>query len=175
MDRSPSAVYPISVAPLLFFDIETTGLRPDRGAKITDVAVVDHADVRFDWTRGREISPFADALIALLGHLRAGVAIGHNLQFDFRFVAYEADRLGVPGPRLQYIDTLGLARQLLDEVADFQLSTLLAHFDQASESELHTALGDAWATRALFWALVEHGDLRTLAEAGVKHLDWTAF
>ncbi len=175
MPRPSSAAYPIRVAPLLFFDIETTGLRPDRGARITEMAVVDHAAVRYDWKRSRETTPLADALVALIGQLEQGIVVGHNLSFDFRFVAYEADRLGLPGPRLQYIDTLGLARQLLDGTADFQLSTLLSHFDLSPKTELHTALGDAWATRALFWALVEHGALRTPAEAGVKPLDWASF
>mgnify|MGYP006281351945 CR=1 FL=1 len=175
MARPPSADYPISIASLLFFDIETTGLRPDRGAMITEVAVVDHAAIRYDWKRNRDTMSLADQLPVLIKHLSQGVVVGHNLHFDFRFVAYEADRLGILGPRLQYIDTLGLARTLLDRTTDFQLSMLLARFDRSPESELHTALGDAWATRALFWALVDHGGLRTLAEAGLKPLDWTAF
>jgi DNA polymerase III epsilon subunit-like protein len=160
---------------LLFFDIETSGLRPDRGARITELAVVDHAAVRYDWKQNRDGSPLTEELPILTQHLSRGVVIGHNLQFDFRFIAYEADRLGIPGPRLLYIDTLGLAPQLLDRTADFRLETLLAYFSLSPEVELHTARGDAWATRALFWALVEEGDLDTLADAGLKRLDWTAF
>lgn len=175
MVRPPLAAYPIRVAPLLFFDIETTGLRPDRGAQITEVAVVDHTAVRYDWKRSREATPLADALVALIGHLERGIVVGHNLAFDFRFVAYEADRLGLPGPRLQYIDTLGLARRLLDKTANFQLGTLLTHLDQPPEAALHTALGDAQATRALFWALIDHGGLDTLADAGMRRLDWASF
>jgi DNA polymerase III epsilon subunit-like protein len=175
MARPSLAKYPISVASLLFFDLETTGLRPDRGARITELAVVDHATVRYDWKHKRGRTSVAEQLPILIDHLSRGVVVGHNLQFDFRFVAYEADRLGLPGPRLQYIDTLGLARRLLNESADFQLGMLLSHFGISLTSEVHTALGDAWATRALFWALVKHSGLRTLAEANVKPLSWTTF
>lgn len=166
---------PIEVASLLFFDIETTGLRPDRGARITEIAVVDRERVRLDWRRAPDTTDEAPPLPALFDHLRTGVVVGHNLQFDFRFVAYEADRLGLRGPTVRFIDTLGLARRLLDRTSDVQLGTLVSYFDCAPDGDLHTALGDARATRALFWKLVEHADLRTLADAGLKRLDWTTF
>lgn len=166
---------PIEVASLLFFDIETTGLRPDRGAQITEIALVNHTGICFDWKHERDSSELSGQLITLFGHFRNSVVVGHNLQFDFRFVAYEADRRDLRGPTVRFIDTLGLARRLLDRISDARLEVLLSHFDLSPDGELHTAIGDARATRALFWKLVEHGNLNMLADAGLKRLNWTTF
>ncbi len=88
---------PIEVASLAFFDIETTGLRPDRGARITET-VLDRDGVRFNWERDSvNDSTFPSQLPCLFDHLCAGVVVGHNVQFDLRFVAYEADRHGYRG------------------------------------------------------------------------------
>ncbi|WP_146110112.1 hypothetical protein [Salinibacter sp. 10B] len=47
----------------MFFDLETTGLRPDRGARITEMAVVDQECIRFDWAADAEPPSDADALL----------------------------------------------------------------------------------------------------------------
>lgn len=79
--------------PLFFFDLETTALRPDRGGRIREMAVVDVQGLRFDW-RSDATPPRDDAvahqLPRLVDHLEAGIVVGHNLQFDFRFVTYES-------------------------------------------------------------------------------------
>lgn len=168
---------PLRTASLVFFDLETTGLRPDRGGRIREMAVVDQNGVRFDW-RSDETPPRDDVVAAqlpvLIDHLEADVVVGHNLQFDFRFVTYEAERLGLSGVDVRFVDTLGLARSLLDASEDHQLGTLLGRFDAAPDEELHTAVGDALATRALFWHLVEHGGLHTLADIDLRRLQWNA-
>ncbi|NBC16964.1 MAG: 3'-5' exonuclease [Bacteroidetes bacterium] len=168
----------IRVAPLLFFDIETTGLRPDRGARITEMALVDRGEVRFAWegaSSAPDEHPVAAQLPPLLQHLQAGVVVGHNVSFDVGFIAYEAERVGYAGPRIWYIDTLALSRRLLPSRGDYRLDGLLAHFDLVPEAPLHTAVVDARATQALFWSLVDRGELETLADAGVRRLDWTTF
>lgn len=166
---------PLRTAPLFFFDLETTALRPDRGGRIREMAVVDQNGIRFDW-RGDAASPRDDAvahqLPKLVDHLEAGIAVGHNLHFDVRFLTYEAERLGLGGLDLRFADTLGLARSLLDVPDTYQLGALLSHFDAEPEEDLHTAVGDALATRTLFWHLVEHGGLQTLSDAHVQRLQW---
>lgn len=169
---------PLRTASLVFFDLETTGLRPDRGGRIREMAVVDQDGVRFDW-RSDAASPSDDTVAAqlstLVDHLNSGIVIGHNVQFDFRFLTYERQRLselGLGGLSLRFADTLGLARRLLPNRDDHQLGALLTRFDAAPAEELHTAVGDALATRTLFWHLVDHGDLETLADVGVKRLRW---
>ena len=168
---------PLRTASLVFFDLETTALRPDRGGRICEMAVVDEQGIRFDW-RSSEAPPRDDAVAVqlprLIEHLEAGGVVGHNLSFDFRFVTYEAERLGLGGIDVCFADTLGLARSLLDAPDTHQLGMLLGHFDAAPEEELHTAVGDALATRTLFWRLVEHGGLQTLADIDVRRLQWNA-
>ena len=169
---------PITVSRLLFFDIETTGLRPDRGGQSVEMAVVDRNGERFSWHQ-HEATPhdgaLKQALIGLLPELCAGVVVGHNVQFDFGFIAYEAERYGLEGPELSYIDTLGLARRLLAGMSDYRLSTLLRSLDLTVAGDLHTAVADARATQALFWRLVEEGGYKSLADAGLKRLGWSTY
>jgi len=101
--------------------------------------------------------------------------VGHNLQFDFRFLTYEAERLGQRGIDLRFVDTLGLSRRLLPELDDYRLEELSSIFDLAPDTKLHTAVGDASASRSLFWFLVKEGNLKTLSDAGMKRLSWNAF
>lgn len=171
---------PIRVASLVFFDLETTGLRPDRGAHIREIAVLNRDGLELNWTlesdlRGTDRADDAVAaqLPTLVSLLQTGVVVGHNLSFDFRFVTYEAERLGTTHLQVRFIDTLGLARRLVADVPNYELATLLAHFNAAPAKELHTAVGDVRATRTLFWHLVDHGALDTLADAGLQPLTWT--
>lgn len=166
---------PVRVASFAFFDLETTGLRPDRGAKITEAAVVSRDRALLHWQRDAAgARPLPALLPRLLDRLQGRIVVGHHLQFDFQFVAYEARRHGLTGPALQFIDTLGLARNVFGSSQDMRLEALLRHFDLVPNEPLHQALVDAKATRALFWALVDEGDFQTLADAGAKPLTWAA-
>lgn len=166
----------IDPVPFVFFDIETTGLHPNRGARITEVALLDHSGIRlsaeFGDADGRQLP---NRLPGLLDQLRSSVVVGHNVRFDLEFVAYEADRLGYEGPDLYFIDTLGLARRLLTRQFDHRLETALHAFHIKLPDPLHTALGDARAVRTLFWRLIGIGDFDTLVDAGLRPLNWTAF
>lgn len=166
---------PVRITSFAFFDLETTGLRPDRGAKITEAAMVSRDRVLLDWHRDAAGARALSALLPrLLDQLRGRVVVGHHLSFDFQFVAYEARRHDLTGPDLQFIDTLGLARRVVGVQQDARLEALLRHYDLVPDEPLHQALVDAKATRALFWALVDEGDLQTLADAGAKPLTWSA-
>ena len=100
-----------------------------------EVAVVDHSGVRFGWDRERGTDPLPAQLPVLFDHLCTGVVVGHNLQFDFRFITYESDRLGYEGPAVRFIDTLGLARALLDSRDDYRLEALLRSFDVVPDGQ----------------------------------------
>jgi DNA polymerase III epsilon subunit-like protein len=169
----------LAVAPLLFLDIETTGLRPDRGARITEIGVVDHAAVCLHWTGAPDTTGYDDRLATILPDvfacLASGVVVGHNLSFDVGFLAREADRLGHAGPRLRCIDTLALARRHLHRTPDVRLDTLRSYLGLNVDGDPHTALGDARATRALLWALADCAALQTLRDARMQRLDWAAF
>lgn len=174
---------PIHVATLRVLDVETTGLYPTRGARLTEIAVVDGredtrrvggaTDVHFEWRR--DDGPLDAVWPTLMDALRETVIVGHHLAFDLRFLAVTADRLGHAGPRLRYVDTLPLARRLVDDVPNHTLETLLHRLGGAPDGPLHTALVDARATRRLFWRLVDDGSLHTLADAGLTPLHWATF
>lgn len=167
----------LELSNLLFFDIETTGLRPDRGSKITEVSILNRNSQQHYWRSDTdtENDSVAKELPNILDHLKRGVVVGHNLQFDFWFIAYECDRIGLNGPDIRFIDTLSLSRNLLPARNNYKLSALLKHFDIKVNGELHTATADTEATRALFWKLVEKGGISTVGEAGMKKLNWSSF
>jgi len=173
----PNPSLSIELANLLFFDLETTGLRPDRGAKITEVSILNRNSQIYSWQSGFKpgASSFSDELQKILIHLKQGVVVGHNLQFDFWFISHEADKLGIEGPSLQFIDTLSLARKVLPDRSGYKLGELLRYFDIKVNGDLHTATTDTEATRALFWKLIEKGRISTVGEAGMKKLNWSSF
>jgi DNA polymerase III epsilon subunit-like protein len=173
----PWADRPVRTASLAFFDLETTGLRPDRGGRICEIAVVDQDGVQLDWSSSDASPPDAALrrqLLMLVERLQSGIVVGHHLPFDLRFLTYEAERLGLGGLDVRFADTLGLARRVLAGRDDYRLGALAHTFDGPPDAALHTAVGDALATRSLFWTLVEEDGLETLADVGVKRLSWNA-
>ncbi|HUF08617.1 MAG TPA: hypothetical protein VMO47_04805, partial [Rhodothermales bacterium] len=91
---------PVEAAALLFFDMETTSLCPGRGARITEIAVLDTAKVQLEWkdeVNSTDRVP-SRLLSTLLDELSSGVVVGHNVLFDLRFLACEAERLLFAGP-----------------------------------------------------------------------------
>jgi DNA polymerase III subunit epsilon len=174
---NPQPSASIELANLLFFDLETTGLRPDRGAKITEATILNRNSQVYSWQSyvNPGTSSFSDELPIILNQLKKGVVIGHNLPFDFWFISYEADKLGIDGPNLRFIDTLSFARKVLPDRSNYKLSTLLTHFNIKVNGELHTATTDTEVTRALFWKLIEKGGISTVGEAGMKKLNWSNY
>jgi len=175
--NKPSKKLSVELCNFVFFDIETTGLRPDMGAKITEVAILNRNSPIFLWKSDVEnlASKFQKALPEVLETLKNGVVVGHNLSFDLWFISYEADRIGLEGPDIRFIDTLSLSRQVLPKRDSYTLGSLLNYFDIEVTGQLHSAETDAEAARALFWKLVEAGDISTVGEAGIKQLKWTNF
>jgi DNA polymerase III epsilon subunit-like protein len=168
---------PIEVASLLFFDIERSGLRPDRGGRIAGIAVLDGSGIWFWWgcTADDTTEPdTSEQLSHRLSDLTKGIVVGHNVTFGLRIVAYVADRLGHDGPGIRFVDTLALARQLL-QPEDYRLSSLLRFLDIFVVRDVRIAVVDARATCALFWVLVDRGTLETLSDTGMKRLDWRTF
>lgn len=168
----------IEQATLSFFDIETTGLYPNKGAEITEVAILKRGATRYYWDSTNSIvgeNELQTQLPKLLKYLTKGVVVGHNVGFDLGFIAYKVDRFGYPGFGVQYIDTLSLARSILPDLTDYRLVNLANVFNITIHGNLHTALVDAEVTRALFWMLCERGNIDTLADAHMKQLSWQSF
>lgn len=166
----------LELSSLIFLDIETSGLYPMKGADITEIAVLSRNKTLFYWKRQNNSPDELTSIIMkeLLLILKKGVVVGHNCRFDLGFISYEAEKKGLVGPEIQYIDTLALARKY-SRLSSNKLESLLKYYDIEVTGTLHTAITDAQAVRALFWKLVEAGNLETAGQAGVKQLNWSTF
>ena len=182
---------PLDQTPFVVFDLETTGTRPGVSriveigavrlqgfdqvgtfeqlvnpgvpvpATITAITGIETRDVR----RAPRIS---QALPRFLSFAQGAVLVAHNARFDVGFVDAELSRL--EGRRLAapVIDTVALARRLLEgRLPRMNLGTLAERFD-TEVRPCHRALPDAQATAEVLVQLLgmaqEHG-VTTVAEA----------
>lgn len=164
-------------------DVETTGGSPERGHRITEIAVVEIRDgvIAEDFQTlvnpGRpiprmisELTGITDAMVStapyfedlaedLLGWLEGRIFVAHNVPFDWRFISAQlGDSMGfVPqGPRLC---TLQLARRLTPQLKRKNLDSLATHFGVPIHSR-HRAYGDALATARVLLRLLDEARVR---------------
>lgn len=172
--------------PLVFFDLETTGLDLSDGHRVCEVAMLrvrgglieDYLGVLA--RPGRRLDPqaaavngfcddelaaappFSDAAGRILAISRAAVLIAHNLPFDMAFLKAELARIGRPALSGPALDTLALARRLLRRPS-YSLAALACDLQLSTPS--HRALADVLALRGLFTYLQA-----AMAELGVTTL-----
>ena len=180
---------PLSEVPFCVLDIETTGgAAADLG--ITEIGAVrfrgGEADGSFHTlvNPGAPIPPFITVLTgitqtmviaappveemmpAFLEFLGDAVIVGHNVRYDIGFLDAAARTLGYGPLPNRSVDTLGLARRLVQsEIRDFRLGSLAAYF-RSPVTPKHRALDDARATAHVLWCLLERA-----GTIGVTHLD----
>ena len=109
----------------------------------------------------------AAVLPAFLEFARGCVLVAHNAPFDMGFLRAGCERLGLPWPKFETVDTALLARRVLtrDETPNCKLATL-ATFFRAAETPCHRALADARAT-----VDVLHGLFERLGPLGITTID----
>lgn len=182
---------------LLAVDTETTGMSPESGARLVEVARAEIVDgvLGDGWSSlvrpGRPIPPDAtrvhgitDAMVAnapepgpVALELRAACAdlplVFHNAPFDLPFLIRMFREAGAPPLVNPIVDTLGLARGLPGSGGN-SLGALASRFRLPAETA-HRALGDARTTARLFLALVAEWEsrrgVRTLAELAAASQD----
>jgi DNA polymerase III subunit epsilon len=171
-------------------DLETTGWSPGAAA-ITEIAAVRVRDGR---RRGefaslvnpgvpvppgiKDLTGISDWMLAaaprlstvlpgLLDFADGCVLVAHNAPFDIGFLRAACAECGLAWPRFTVLDTVMLARQLMDpdEVPDCKLGTL-AGFFRARSAPSHRALADARATADVLGWLI-----RRLTHHGIRTLD----
>jgi DNA polymerase III subunit epsilon len=150
--------------PLIFLDLETTGLAAAQ-ERITEIGLVEVADGEFlgDWSRlvnpERSIPPFIQALTGISDDMVAGaptferlapelfqrlegkILIAHNARFDYGFLKHEFGRFGLDY-RPRVLCTAKLSRKLFPEHRRHNLDSLIERHG-LSCSARHRALGDA--------------------------------
>jgi DNA polymerase-3 subunit epsilon len=164
---------------LVAVDTETTGLSPNDGHALIEVATVsiDDGVIAEPWSSliqpGRPIPPDAtavhgitDAMVAeapapagVIAELRRrcgdATLVFHNASFDLPFLNAELRRAGEPPLFNPIVDTLGLARAFPGQGGN-SLGALAARFGLPVEPR-HRAPGDALTTARLFVELVRRG------------------
>lgn len=174
-------------AEFVVFDIETTGLQPDK-EKITEIGAVR--------VRGREIvdrfqtfvnpekhipqhiteltgitddmvedAPVtAEAVKMFYDFAGDAVLVAHNASFDTSFIKKAAADNGMEFS-FTVLDTLELARCTVEGTKNYKLDTLTRHF-QVKLANHHRAIDDAAATGEVFLNLLE-----ILEQKGITNLD----
>jgi DNA polymerase III subunit epsilon len=171
-------------------DLETTGWSPGVAA-ITEVAAVRVRNGRRLGEFASLVNPgvpvplgiedltgISDWMLAaaprlpavlpgLLDFAEGCVLVAHNAPFDIGFLRAACAECGLAWPGLTVLDTVMLARQLMDpdEVPDCKLGTL-AGFFRARTTPSHRALADARATADVLGWLI-----RRLTHHGIRTLD----
>jgi DNA polymerase III epsilon subunit family exonuclease len=163
---------------IVVVDLETTGLAPYRD-RIVEIGAIryrcEEPVARFQTyiNPGRSIpaeamsrngitdqmvafSPTIDRVLpAFEAFVSNSTIVGHNLDFDLRFLYYSG--CNIFDAKHRYIDTLAQVRRALRkgiDVENHKLDTLCRYYG-ISVAHRHSALGDAYATGELFFTLVE--------------------
>jgi DNA polymerase-3 subunit epsilon len=150
------------------FDVETTGLYPQRGDRIIEVGAVSLEDgtvvdeFHSFLNAGKLIPLTAQKIHGIHGEMLTGkpgpeevmprfmafisnsVLIAHNAKFDMTFLRYELARLGRSLPN-RYLCTLEIIRKAYPELPNYRLETVYNHLlgDLAEGSRRHRAIDDA--------------------------------
>lgn len=163
----------IEVSPLAFIDLETTGLHPERGQRITEAAVLGRDGQRLHACvdqNGPEDAAIVRRLVGLLANV---VAVGHHVLFDLRFISQRASRVRTMMPETAFVDTVRLARQLEGASRHgYRLADVARRLGLSTPDRLHRAVPDARLARSVFRRLVERHGLKTLSDAGVRRARW---
>lgn len=162
------------------FDTETTGLLPDRGDEIVQLAAVRVVNGRRVQSEvfntlvnpGRPIPPsstlihgITDAMVANAPNVdqvvrdfhnfaRGSVLVAHNIEFDMAFLRRAARRAGL---RFDHpvLDTAVLSAKVFGDGENHSLDALAARLGvELTPSARHTAVGDATATAEILIKLL---------------------
>jgi DNA polymerase III subunit epsilon len=150
--------------PLIFLDLETTGMLPAH-ERITEIGLVEVSDGEFvgSWSQlvnpQKLIPPFIEALTgitnemvedapsfaqlapAMFERLEGKLLIAHNARFDYGFLKSEFERVGL-SYRPRVLCTVKLSRKLFPEHRRHNLDSVIERHG-LSCSGRHRALGDA--------------------------------
>jgi len=175
--------------PLIFLDLETTGMNADE-ERITEIGLVEVADGELigSWSQlvnpERSIPPFIQSLTGisnqmvrdaprfeqlaptLFARLEGKILIAHNARFDYGFLKSEFGRVDL-SYRSRVLCTAKLSRKLFPEQRRHNLDSLIARF-RLTCSARHRALGDAevlWQLLQTIYAQVDPAQIDAAVQA----------
>ncbi|MFZ5989840.1 MAG: PolC-type DNA polymerase III [Bacillota bacterium] len=191
LDDSVPIVYHPNGQPVdggfVVFDIETTGLDPDKD-RITEIGAVKIREGRVVETFSSFVNPqmpIPDFIVKLTGitddmvenaptiepvlldfleFIKDDALVAHNASFDMGFIRHNARLIGkkIHNP---VIDTLELSRRMFPELGKHKLNVVAKHLNVKLENH-HRALDDAKACGDIFIKCLE-----ILKEKDIKTID----
>ncbi len=168
----------VESVPFLVFDVETTGLRPDLGDKVIEIALqriqagCEPVQVSYVLNPGRPVSdeiytltgispeevvaakPFADVRAEIRALLEGAVLVAHNAPFDLGFLAAEFAGHGEKPPIQPVIDTLALAKGRF-KFPNNKLTTIAGELGLVVRSDAHRAFADVDMTAQVLKVMIE--------------------
>lgn len=102
----------------------------------------------------RDLPTAGRVLPDLFARWEGAVVVAHNSPYDESILSTEAARSNMWIPPLPLLDTLKLARQLLEPQVNYKLETLCAALGIAQQ-HAHRAMSDALSTAELFLRLLD--------------------
>jgi DNA polymerase-3 subunit epsilon len=176
--EAPEAEEELAGLDFAVVDLETTGGSPDRGHRITEIAVVEirggliAEDFQTLVNPGRKIPPriakltgiddemvrhapfFEDVAEDIYDWIDGRVFVAHNVSFDWRFISAQlGDAIGFV-PQTTRLCTVQLARRLAPELTRRNLDSVATHFGIPIHAR-HRAHGDALATARILLRLLD--------------------
>jgi DNA polymerase III epsilon subunit family exonuclease len=167
-------------------DVETTGLFVKGSDRILEIAVLRLSPEgqildRFETlvNPSRDVGPtflhgitagdikdapsFGEIAGDVLARLRGSVLVGHNVNFDYRFLESELKRLGVQLPDCMRICTMYIARRLIPMLPSCSLCGVCSLLGIDLEAA-HTVMADATATGQLLGKILEQVPVKGLPD-----------
>ncbi|MBC7235314.1 MAG: WYL domain-containing protein [Chloroflexi bacterium] len=168
----------IDQVPITFLDVETTGLYPELGDRVVEIAalrcegdlVVDALHQLINPQRRigagafavhgitddmvRDAPHFAQIAGDVLDLLRGAVFVGHNAPFDLGFLLEELSLVGMTLPPMVALCTLRLSRRQY-RLPGYSLGRVTETLGLGIAGETHRAMTDVLLTRALMTRLID--------------------
>lgn len=166
--------------PIVMIDFETTGISPDHGDRITEVAalriqggeIVDryvsliNCNVRIPsfitqltgitQAMVNQAPSVTEVMPALLDFIGGDYLAAHNASFDEKFLVAEAQRLGLNVRHRGTICSVKLARRVLPGMASYSLGPLAADLGLRFKGKAHRAEADAEVAANLLLHIASH-------------------
>ena len=166
--------------PIVMLDFETTGLSPDAGDRITEVAALRIVDGRIaerfvslvnchvrvpsfitqltgitqSMVNAAPLS--SDVVPELLRFIGTDALSAHNASFDAKFLLAESQRLGLAPAHAHLICSLKLSRRVFPGLDCYKLGTLAATLGLRFKSAAHRAEADAEVSATLLLHIGRH-------------------
>ena len=169
------------------FDLETTGLSPSYGDRITEIGAIKLVGNKLCGVFQTLINPernIPEKIVEITGITNEMVAdkptisqvlplfmdfigddtlVAHNAKFDTSFLRYELKECGI-NKNFETYCTLLASRKEVKTSANFKLSTLKNHFNLKPMGAMHRALSDAYVTAQLYLKLTKNWGTDTMSQ-----------